>query len=179
MQHSFLREVETIFAGNTMRGEVALDGNKVFSMYLFTNIVNDKDIKDPYGQVTVGNLLKAKSKHKAFLEKYGIYKMRSARGSDTPAMTFTGLKALLTKLPGEANDKYMGYCIETTTRVEAGDQAIKEVLDANAASSNMVNQMARDAVAQEAASAGPSIAAPPEQVLAVRACVRLCLRDFI
>jgi hypothetical protein len=38
-------------------------------------------------------------------------------------------------------------------------------LDANAASSNMLNQMARDALAQDRASGGASIAESPMQVL--------------
>ena len=87
-------------------------------------------------------------------------------------MTFFGLKAFLSKLPGTAAKKYMVYCIEMTTRIEAGDSSMKDVIDANAASSNMLNQMARDAVAQERASGGAGIAAPPEQVLE-RACLLL------
>ena len=169
VQHPYLGEIETIFAGNRMHGEIALDGNKIWPIYPFTNIVNDRDPKDAYGQRTANRVLK---EHKDFLEKFGIYKMRSARGSDTPAMTFFGLKAFLSKLPGNASDKYMVYCIEMTSRIEAGDSKMKQVIDANAASSNMLNQMARDAVAQERASGGASIAAPPEQVLE-RACLLL------
>ena len=160
-----------------MHGEIALDNKGVFSMFQFTNIVNEKHIDDPYGQVTVGRLLQSKSKYKAFLEAFGIYRMRNASGPSTPVMTFLGLKGLLSRLPGKVAEKYKRYCIDITTRVEAGDSSMFHVIKTNAASSNICNAMVRDALAQERVSGG--IAAPPEQVLAVRACVRLCLCDFI
>ena len=119
----------------------------------------------------VGKLLAAESDDKTLLESFGIYKISNGRGSGTPALTFKGLKGLLcTKaLKGAAlAQQFIHYAADITTRVEAADP-----------SSNMYNAMARDAVAQEAASAGPSIAAPPEQVLAVRACVRLCVCDLL
>ncbi len=172
MQHPFLREVNTLFAGNTMRGEIAVDGKKVFSVIHFTNIVNDKDIKDAYGQRTANRVLKD---HKDFLEPFKIYTMRNTRGSDTAAMTFTGLKAFLSKLPGKACDKYMGYCIQTTTLVEAGDDIMKDVLASNKASSNICNEMARDAVAHERDSGGPSLTVPSDLVLATGLCCALVL----
>ena len=172
MQHSFIDEVETIITRNPIRGEIAHDGKKVLSMSEFVNIMNAKDKNDQDGRVIVSRLLKDDSPHKVYLESLGIYKMRNARGPATPAMTFLGLKGLLSKLTGEVADNYTNYCTETTTRVEAGDSSMKQVIDANAASSNVLNQMARDAVAQERASGGASIAAPPEQVLE-RACLLL------
>jgi hypothetical protein len=179
VQHPFVREVETIFAGNKMHGEIAFDGQKVFSMFHFTNIVNDKDITDPYGQVTVGNLLKRTSKHKAFIESFGIYKMRNARGTNTPAMTFFGLKTLLSRLPGKASDKYMVYCIEMTTRIERGDRTMFDVILDSEVSLNMVNVMARETNAQQRASGGVSIAQPSEQVLATRmVCFCCTCSDF-
>ena len=141
-------------------------------MFQFTNIVNEKHIDDPYGQVTVGRLLKPTSKHKVFLEAFGIYKMRNASGPSTPAMTFLGLKGLLSRLPGKVAEKYTSYCIDITTRVEAGDSSMFRVIQANATSSNILNQMARDALPHLAASGGASIASPPEQVLE-RACLLL------
>jgi hypothetical protein len=178
VQHPFIDEMETIIKRNNIRGEIAHDGNKVMSMSEFVNIMNVKDKNDHYGKDMVSKFLKDDSPHKAYLESLGIYKMRNTHGRATPAMTFLGLKGLLSKLNCEVTDKYTNYCTETTTRVEAGDSNMKRVIDANATSSNVYNVMARDAVAQERASAGASIAAPPEQVLAVRrvyscACVTL------
>jgi hypothetical protein len=164
VQHPFIDEMETIITRNDIRCEIH-DGKKVMSMFEFVNIMNDKDKNDKYGKNLVANFLKDDSPHKAFLESLGIYKMRNAHGRATPAMTFLGLKGLLPKLTGEVAEKYTNYCTETTTRVEAGDSNMKKVIDANAASSNIYNAMARDALAQERASAGASIGESPMQVL--------------
>jgi hypothetical protein len=164
-------EMEAIFAGKKMRMDTAPDGKKFFSMFEFANIVNGKVITDKYGSTTVQRVLDNPN-HKSALEKYGIYDIRTERGSFAPAMTFLGLKELLSKLPGEFADNYRAYCIEITTRVEAGDASMHNVIDTNAVSSNILNQMARDALPHLAASGGASIAAPPEQVLE-RACLLL------
>ena len=165
MQHSFVVEVEKILKRTDIRTEIIND-KKVSSMSEFINAANEKDINDQYGKNMVVTMLSDRSPHKAFLERLGIYYMKNRRGPRTPAMTFSGLKGLLSKLTGEIADKYTNYCTETTTRVEAGDKSMHNVIDANAASLNMLNLMARQAIAEEAASAGPSIAAPPDQVLA-------------
>jgi hypothetical protein len=165
VQHPFIDEVETIITRNNIRGEIAHDGKKVMSMSEFVNIMKNKDKNDQDGRVIVSRLLKDDSPHKAYLESLGVYKMRNAHGRGTPAMTFLGLKGLLPKLTGEIAEKYTNYCTETTTRVEAGDFNMKKVIDANAASSNIYNAMARDALAQERASGGANIAESPMQVL--------------
>ncbi len=165
VQHSFIDEVETIITRNPIRGEIAHDGKKVLSMSEFVNIMNAKDKNDQDGRIIVSRLLKDDSPHKVYLESLGIYKMQNARGPATPAMTFVGLKGLLSKLTGEVAEKYTNYCTETTTRVEAGDSKMKQVIDANAASSNIYNAMARDALAHERASGGTNIAESPMQVL--------------
>jgi hypothetical protein len=173
VQHPFIDKVETIITRNDIRGGIADDGKKVFSMSDFVNIMNDKDKNDQGGKVVVSKLLNDDSPHKAFLEGLGIYKMRNARGRATPAMTFLGLKGLLSKLTGEVAEKYTKYCTETTTRVEAGDSNMKKVIDANAVSSNIYNAMARDALAQERASGGAGIAEAPMQV------VDMCVYDVL
>ena len=171
MQHSYVVEVEKILKRTDIRTEIIND-KKVSSMSEFINAANEKDIDDPYGKVTVGKMLKDGAPYKAFLHSLGIYYMKNRHGPRTPAMTFSGLKGLLSKLTGEVADQYTNYCTETTTRVEAGDSSMKDVIDANATSSNILNQMARDALPHLAASGGAGIAAPPEQVLQ-RACLLL------
>ena len=166
MQHPVIHEVEILFKNKHMDCEI-VDGKTVSPAFQFANIVYGKPKNDAHGHVTVQRVLD-KPNNQSQLEKYGIYKMKTQRGSVVPAMTFLGLKELLSKLPGEFADKYRAYCIEITTRVEAGDKLMHNVIDANAASSNVLNQMARQAIAEEAVSAGPSIAAPAEQVLALR-----------
>jgi hypothetical protein len=165
VQHSFIDEVETIITRNPIRGEIAHDGKKVLSMSEFVNIMNYKNKNDQYGKNLVVNVLKDDSPHKAYLVSLGIYKMRNTHGRATPAMTILGLKGLLSKLNGEIANNYTNYCTETTTRVEAGDSSMKQVIDTNAASSSIYNAMARDALPHLAASGGASIAAPPEQVI--------------
>ena len=165
VQHPFIDEVETIITRNDIRGEISHDGKKVMSMFEFVNIMNVKDKNDHYGKDMVSKFLKDDSPHKAYLESLGIYKMQNARGPATPAMTFLGLKGLLSKLTGKVAEKYTNYCTETTIRVEAGDSKMKQVIDANAASSNIYNAMARDALAHERASGGANIAESPMQVL--------------
>ncbi len=164
---------------NPIRCEIAHDGKKVSSMSEFVNVMYERNKYEKFGKDIVSKILNNDSPHKAYLENLGIYKLKNARGPATPAMTFLGLKGLLSKLNCNVADEYTNYCSETTTRVEAGDSNMKQVIDANAASSNVYNAMARDAVAQERAAGGPSIAAPPEQVLAERMlCFRLTCSDL-
>ena len=169
VQHPFMLELENHFKNKYMDFEIKPDGNTVYPAFQFANIVNDRPINDQYGHKAVNAILD-KPKHKSTLEKYGIYKMTTQCKAIVPAMTFLGLKELLNHLKGPLADSYRAYCIDITTRVEGGDSSMKDVIDANAASSNILNKMARDAVAQERASGG--IAAPPEQVLE-RACLLL------
>ena len=138
--------MEAIITRNPIRCEIAHDGKKVMSMSEFVNIMKNKDKNDKYGKDMVSKLLKDDSPHKAYLESLGIYKLKNARGPATPAMTFLGLKGLLSKLNFNIADEYTNYCSKTTTRVEAGDSSMKQVIDANAASSSIYNAMARDAL---------------------------------
>jgi hypothetical protein len=140
--------------------------------FQFANIVYGKPINDQYGHKAVNAILED-PKYKSTFEKYGIYETRTQRKAIVPALTFHGLKELLNHLKGPFADKYRAYCIDITTRVEAGDSSMKDVIDANAASSNVLNQMARDALAQECASGGVSIAESPMQV------VDMCVYDVL
>jgi hypothetical protein len=83
-----------------------------------------------------------------------------------------GMKALMQYSTTPFAMKFKKHYIHQGTRVDAGDPSMHDIIEANAASSNVYNAMARDAVAQERASGGASIAAPPEQVLE-RACLLL------
>lgn len=165
--------VEAIFAQNNMRCEIALEGalngHKTCAMFHFINAVDEYPIDHQHGKDKTKEIFRY---HKAELEDHGIHYMKNRHGSSTPAMNLDGLKAVLYYLTGAFAQRYKKYSIKTTTRYEAGDKSMHNGLDANAASSNILNQMARDSVAQEAASGGPSIAAPPEQVLE-RACLLL------
>ncbi len=163
VQHQFMLEVEKSFENEHMDFEIKPDGKTVYLSFQFANIVYGKPINDKYGHGAVNGILE-NPKHKSTLEKYGIYHMTTQRKAIVPAMTFLGLKELLNHLKGPLADNYRAYCIDITTRVEAGDSSMKHVIDANAVSSNMLNQMARDALPHLAASVRPSLAAPPELV---------------
>lgn len=159
VQHSWVRDVEAMIKGKNMRNMTAPDGNLVIAMAEFINVVTERDMKDRYGTNMVVKLLADESHDKALLESFGIYKISNGRGSGTPALTFKGLKGLLctNALKGAAlAQQYIQYAADITTFVEAVDP-----------SPNVYNAMARDAVAQESAAGGPSIAAEPDQVLAV------------
>ena len=158
---------------NPIRCEITHDGKKVSSMSEFVNVMYERNKYEKFGKDIVSKILNNDSPHKAYLENLGIYKLKNARGPATPAMTFLGLKGLLSKLNCNVADEYTNYCSETTTLLEAGkSKTLDDVIDANTASSSMYNAMARDALPHLAASGGPSIAAPPEQVLE-RACLLL------
>ena len=171
VHHPFQLDVENLFKNKYMDFEIKPDGKTVSPGFQFVNIVCGKPINDTYGR-TVVNTIVENPKHKSTFEKYGIYDFTTKRKVIVHAFTYPGLKELLYHLKGPFADNYRAYCIDTTTRVEAGDSSMKDVIDANAASSNVLNQMARDALPHLAASGGASIAAPPEQVLE-RACLLL------
>ena len=164
VQHPFMLELENHFKNIYMDFEIKPDGKTVSPAFQFANIVYGRPINDPYGYKAVNAILE-NPKHKSTFEKYGIYEMQTQRKAIVHAMTYPGFKELLNHLKGPFADKYRAYCIEITTRVEAGDKLMHNVIDTNAASSNVLNQMARDALAQERASAGASIAESPMQVL--------------
>ena len=177
MQHPYILEVENLFKNKPMDGEIAYDGKTVFPLYQFANIVQKKDIYYEEGHRTVKRVFD-KPNHKSTLEKYGIYQIRTKRGAFVPAMTLPGLKEFLSTMPGDLADKQRAYNNQISTLVESSDPSITRLMEANAVSSSVYLAQSRNAVAQERASAGASIAAPPEQVLAVRrvyscACVTL------
>jgi hypothetical protein len=166
VEHPFVRAVQDMVAEKNVRNVTAPDGNQIIAMSQFINVVTGREINDKYGTNMVGKLLAAESDDKALLESFGIYKISNGRGSGTPALTFKGLKGLLctNALKGVALAKqYIHYAADITTFVEAVDP-----------SPNVYNAMARNSVAQEAASTGPITAAPPEQVLAARAVCFCC-----
>jgi hypothetical protein len=175
VQESLDGEVEIMFTRNNLRRELAPDGHEVFPMFQFINIVEGYIMNDMYGKKKTSEMI---TEHKAELEDHGIYYMKNRHGPPTPAMNLNGLKGLLNYLTGEFAMKYKKYSIKTTTRVEAGDKSMHNVIDTNAVSSNILNKMARNALAQESVSGGSSIAVPPDQVLDLCAWFALVALDL-
>ena len=149
-----------------MRREI-IDGHLVHAMFEVINLVDGYDINDKHGKNKTFNLLQ-NTDFKTELEDHGIFEMKNRKGYATRALNLNGMKALMQYLTSPFAMKFKKHCIHQGTRVDAGDPLLRDVLDANAASSNMYNVMARHQLPHQGASAGPSIAAPPEQVLAVR-----------
>jgi hypothetical protein len=169
VQHPFMLELENLFNNKTMDCGTRFDGKTISPMFQFANVVNDKPINDKHGHGMVKRMLDNPI-HKFALDKYGIHEIRTQRGAIVPAMTFLGMKEFLSKLKCDFADRFRAYEHYLTTLVEASDPLINRLMEANAASSSVYLAQARNSVAQEAASAGPSIAPPPEQVLAEGTC---------
>jgi hypothetical protein len=158
VQNSFADEVDAMVKGKNLRTGVSPDGTTLFSMPEFINLLNEKDINDPYGTNKVGTLVNEDSDDHVLLKSFGFHKISNGRGRGTHALTFKGLKGLMctSALRGAVKArKYIHYAADVTTLYEATDP-----------SPNTYNDIARQTVAQELAAGGPSIAAPSEQVLA-------------
>ncbi len=165
MHHPFLLEVENLFKDKNMDNAIH-DGKTVFPLYQFANIVHKRDMYHSSGHATVQRVLD-KPNYKSALEKYGIYDFTTKRKAIVPAMTMPGLKEFLSTMSGDLADKQRAYNIMISTLVEASDPSITRLMQANAVSSSVYLAQSRDAVAQERAAGGPSIAASSEQVLPV------------
>ncbi len=146
-----------------MRVEKMHDDQLAHAMFEVINLVDGFDINDKHGKNKTSNLLN-NIDVKTELEEYGIYYMKNRHGAATPALNLNGMKALMQHSTSPFAMKFKKHYIEQGTRVDAGDPLLRDVLDANAASSNIFNQAARHQIRYQAASAGPSLAAPSDVV---------------
>ena len=93
----------------------------------------------------------------------------------TPVMTIFGLQKFLMRLPkNKVSAQIRDIADKTLALWIAGDKTHIESARANAASSAPIQQLYRQALAQERAGGGPIIAAPADQVLAVRSVCFCC-----
>jgi hypothetical protein len=149
---------------------IKISGRTVFSIIEY--ITKRYKKKDSGYAYNVFSRLKTKSKYKE-LEEYVVHaKLGGKNKCMTPCTCVIGLQVLLGILEDDVGAEYRKLARTTVTRVGAGDKTLKDVIDANAAPSAPNAELLREALAHERASAGPSIAAPPEQVLE-RACLLL------
>ena len=147
------------------------DGRTVFSIIEYITKRYNKNDGGHYAR-TAFSRLKAKPKYKE-LEEYVVdAKLGGSKKSMTPCTCLTGFQVLLGILEDEVGVEYRKLARTAVTRIGAGDKTLKDVIDANAASSAPIQQLYRQAIAQERAAGGAGIAAPPEQVLE-RACLLL------
>ena len=155
-----------------MRQEIAPDGQQIWASFEVINLVDGKVIDDQYGKDRARKL--HKDHEDEFKDHGGPYTMKNRYGAPTHALNMNGMKALMQYSTSPFAMKFKKHYIEQGTRVDAGDPSLHSVLYANAASSNMYNVMARHQLPHQGASAGPSIAAPTDQVLAVCAVCFCC-----
>ncbi len=171
VQHPFMLELDNLFKNKSLTTKITDDGKTIVTLFQFANIIHGHPMNDRTGHGIVKSHLD-NPKHKSALEKYGIYEITTQRKALVPALTLMGLKEFLSKMNCDVADRYRAYEHYLSTLVEASDpisrKLINNFMEANAASSSAYVEEARDFVAQERASGGPSIAAPPEQVLAER-----------
>jgi len=149
-----------------------IDGRIVFSIIEYITKTYGKDDDGAYARMTFSKL-KSKPKYKE-LEDYVVSaKLGGKKKYMTPSTCVIGLQVLLGILDDEVGAEYRKFARTTVTRVGAGDKTLKDVIDANFDSPPPNAHLLREAYnVQQRASGGPSIAAPPEQVLE-RACLLL------
>jgi hypothetical protein len=140
------------------------DGRTVFSIIEYITKRYNKNDDGAFARQTVLRLKKS-IKFKE-LEEYVVdAKLGGSKKSMTPCTCVTGLQVLLCILDDEVGADFRKLARTTVTRVGAGDPTLKDVIDANAASSAPNTQLLREALAHERASGGANIAESPMQVL--------------
>ena len=155
----------------SMVGLKISDGRTVFSIIEY--ITKRYKKKDGMYANNIFSRLKKSIKYKE-LEEYVVdAKLGGSKKSMTPCTCVTGLQVLLGILDDEVGAEYRKLARTTVTRVGAGDPTLKDVIDANAASSAPNAQLLREALAHERAAGGASIAESPMQVL------NMCVYDVL
>ncbi len=142
-----------------------IDGRIVFSIIEYITKTYGKDDDGAYARMTFSKL-KSKPRYKELEEYVVSAKLGGKKKTMTPSTCVIGLQVLLGILDSdnEVAVKYRKLARTTMTRVGAGDPTLKDVIDANAASSAPNAQLLREALAHERASGGASIAESPMQV---------------
>ena len=174
MTNDIMYGMMSAFFGDTKNKVfTSADGNPWWSVHAFTRVIFDdvkgglrttwKRILDgPFGD-------EIKSFVQYVLTGVTPTELFPTGGSGyTPVMTIFGLQKLLMRLPkNKVSAQIRDIADKTLALWIAGDKTHIESARANAASSAPIQQLYRQAIASERAAGGPSIAAPPEQVLAV------------
>ena len=136
--------------GSLARGMIGPDGMQVFSVYDFMTTACGYVDTGATARKEFGRLTKDGSDHKEEIEaSCRSLHFPGQRGPGTPCMTIRGLQRLLMILGGKVAAEFRKIIEGTFTRVMAGDQSLIEVINANAASQEPVQQAYRDALAQE------------------------------
>ena len=150
MSSLLLKLMDSGSDGPVLRGATDKDGNQVFSLFDLGNIACNKERDSSYGKTNFYRLSKEGSEYKNEIDTYCIYlKVPGSGQRKTPCARIRGLQRYLMILGGKVAAEFREIIEGTFTRVMAGDQSLIEVINANAASQEPVQQAYRAALAQE------------------------------
>ena len=136
--------------GPVLRGTTDKDGNQAFSLFDLGNITGKRGCDNQYGKNIFYRLIKDGSKFKDEVLSFCIYlKFPGSGQRETPCASIRGLQRYLMLLGGKVATEFRELIEGTFTRVMAGDQSLIEVINANAASQDPVQQAYRAALEQE------------------------------
>ena len=136
--------------GPVLRGTTDKDGNQAFSLFDLGNISGKRGCDNQYGKNHFYRLIKDGSKFKDEVLAFCIYlKFPGSGQRETPCASIRGLQRYLMLLGGKVAIEFRELIEGTFTRVMAGDQSLIEVINANAASDEPVQQAYRAALEQE------------------------------
>ncbi len=148
-----------------------VDDKAVFSIIEF--ITRKYKNHDAAYATTWFSKLKAKNSTKyKELEEYVVYaKLGGKTKALTPSTCIIGLQVVMGILDDEVGVQYRRQSRTAFTRIGGGDRALYDEIECNADSSDPNAVLLRHAYEQQKrAEGGASIPAPPQQVLAFRAC---------
>ena len=137
---------------NKIRGMLASDGMEVWSVYDFMTKACGYNSRDAGASARneFKRLIKDGSDVKDEVVASCYYLKFPGTGQrETPCMTIRGLQRLLMILGGKVASEFRVLVEGVFTRVMAGDKSLIEVINANAASDAPIQQVYRQALAQE------------------------------
>lgn len=138
------------YHGFKIRGTLDHDEIQWFSVFDTINFTCGKTEKSSYGNTTFFRLIQEGSDFKdEVLTLCKNMKFPGKGQRETPCMTIRGLQRLIMILGGKVAASFREVVEGTFTRVMAGDQSLIEVINANAASEEPVQQAYRAALEQE------------------------------
>lgn len=133
-----------------IRGLITAQGVERYSSYDFMEVAcRSKDKTGASSRNAFKRLIAEESKFKNEILELTEYIRFPGAKQETPTMTLRGLQRLLMILGGRVATDYRKLMESTFTRVMGGDTSLVEIIEANAASTEPVQQAFKRALAQE------------------------------
>lgn len=149
MSSLMLKLVETA-ESSSVRGMIGPAGLQIFSVYDFMTVACGYKDAGAGARKEFKRLTNDDSTHREeIVASCHSLHFPGQRGPGTPCMTIRGLQRLLMILGGKVAAEFRKLVEGTFTRIMAGDQSLIEVINANAASQDPVQQAYRASLAQE------------------------------